>query len=364
LCILGGSPFHPGGLEAFCERAVTAIEAQRSEWSVTAIPSNSAYLSPATLPRLFKGLTALRAARRDGLDLVWLQFSNLTDLVYLCWAKFLGLPVVVTPHLGANSRVQRSASLRRASESILRLADRFALLFDGQGEEIALPECVPRSVVRTFLPEASLSAIPADRSGYPLRLVHASRLSEGKGSFRMVDLCAELQRSGIDFTARIIGRADPMIVARLRREIADAGLQDRVILEDWKAEAELLQALGEADLLIHLSTLDSFPLIVLEAMAMETMPVVLDMAGARAMVTEYDGVAVAAADPAGQAAQWVLDHPAADIRARAPLMAHAVRTDHRWKAMVARLVPMFSETVASFRARKGRPGERPQSGPG
>lgn len=354
MCILGGSPFHPGGLEAFCDRAAKAIETQRSEWRVTFVPANSAYLSPATLLRLIRGLAALRTAKRDGLDLVWLQFSNLTDLVYLCWGKLLGLPVVVTPHLGANSRVQRSAVLRRASASILKLADRFALLFDGQDREIALPERVPRSVIRTFLPEASLAALPADRTGHPLRLLHASRLSEGKGSFRMVDLCADLQRRGIDFTARIIGRADPGVLAHLRGEIADAGLQDRVTLEDWKAEGELLQALGEADLLVHLSTLDSFPLIVLEAMAMETLPIVLDMAGARAMVTDYDGVAVATADPVRQAAQWVSDHPVTEIRTRAPLMAQAVRGDHRWEAMVARLTPLFSETAGSYHARNGR----------
>lgn len=327
---------------------------QAGEWEAIALPANSAYLSPATLPRLVRGLAALRAARRDGLDLVWLQFSNLTDLVYLSGAKLLGLPVVVTPHLGANSRVQRSTLLRRASASILKLADRFALLFDGQDQEIALPERVPRSVIRTFLPEASLAGTPADRTGHPLRLLHASRLSEGKGSFRMVDLCADLLRRGIDFTARIIGRADPEVLARLRDEIAKAGLQDRVALEAWKAEGELLQALGAADLLVHLSTLDSFPLIVLEAMAMETLPVVLDMAGARAMVTAYDGVAVATADPVRQAAQWVSDHPVTEIRARAPLMAQAVRRDHRWDAMVARLTPLFSETVASYQARNGR----------
>ncbi|MEN3748078.1 glycosyltransferase [Sphingomonas sp. HF-S3] len=326
-------------------RATRAIEAHGGEWQAVALPTNSAYLSPARLPGLFRGLAALLRARREGLDLVWLQFSNLADLTYLAWAKLLGLPVLVTPHLGANSRLQRSPLLRRVSASLLTLADRLALLFEGQEDEILLPRRVPRSVIRTFLPEASLTAAPADRSSRPLQLVHASRLSEGKGSFRMLDLCTEMQRRDIDFTARIIGRAEPDILARIRRQIASAGLETRVSLEDWMTEEALLTALGEADILVHLSTLDSFPLIVLEAMAMGTMPVVLDMAGVRAMVTSYDGLVVPAGDAVAQAVDRVATLSPAEMRARGALMAGRVRTDHAWAAVVARLVPTFDETA-------------------
>jgi hypothetical protein len=41
------------------------------------------------------------------------------------------------------------------------------------------------------------------------------------------------------------------------------------------------QALREADVLVHLSTIDSFPLIVLEALAAGTLPLVFPMAGSR-----------------------------------------------------------------------------------
>jgi hypothetical protein len=145
LCILGGSVRDPGGVEAFCARALEAITAHWAGGDVLWIPTNSAYLSPARLPRLIAGLVAFRRAHRQRIDVVWLNVSNLPDLLYLLTAKLLGIRVIVTLHLGANSRLQRYGLLRGICKTLLRRADRIALLFEGQDKEIDLPDTVPRN---------------------------------------------------------------------------------------------------------------------------------------------------------------------------------------------------------------------------
>jgi glycosyltransferase involved in cell wall biosynthesis len=65
----------------------------------------------------------------------------------------------------------------------------------------------------------------------------------------------------------------------------------------WLDEGAMQEALREADVLVHLSTIDSFPLIVLEALAAGTLPLVFPMAGVEAMLARLDGMVVDAADP-------------------------------------------------------------------
>ena len=47
--IVGGTPAHRGGVEAFCERAIEALGCVPG-WQVDHLPSQSAYLRPAGLP--------------------------------------------------------------------------------------------------------------------------------------------------------------------------------------------------------------------------------------------------------------------------------------------------------------------------
>lgn len=343
LCVLGGSPHHPGGVETFCARATAAIAATpEAGWRAMWLPTSTAYLRPAGVPRLLRALAALRGAKRAGAALVWLQFSNLPDLVFLLAARLLRLPVLVTPHLGANSRLQRSARLRRLCVALLAGADRIGLLFPGQEAEISLPDGVPRAMLRTFLPAAALTAEPAERAPL-LTLIHASRLSEGKGSFRMVALCGALRRRGVPFAARIVGRGDAATLAQIRALIAEHEVVDAVTLTDWMGQDDLLAALRAADVLVHLSTLDSFPLIVLEAMAADTVPVVLDMAGVRAMTAPYGGLVAGAVE---EAADWLAARSLEAIRAEGEAIGAGVRRDYAWPAAVAAVAQAADATLA------------------
>lgn len=330
MLVLGGSLYHRGGLESFCERAAAAIGLHAPGWDAEWRPTDNASLTPARVPGAMRRLAGLVRAR-GRFDLVWLQWSTLTDLAFLHAARLIGLRVMVTPHLGANARLQRVDRLRGLCRRLLGAADGIALLYPGQGAEVALPIAVPQVTIRTFLPMQSLSPPAASVRSGPLRLVHAGRLSEAKGALRTIELCALLAARGIACEAQIVGRGDAALLARMRQAIAGAGLERQVTLTPWLAPEALGRALAEADVLAHLSLLDAFPLIVLEALAAGALPVVGEMAGAASMVAAYDGH-VAPGSSAAAAADWLASVPPAALRQRGAAAAARVRADYDWAA--------------------------------
>jgi glycosyltransferase involved in cell wall biosynthesis len=333
--ILGGSPNHPGGLEAFCERATGAL-AGRGEWRVGVLPTDTAFLTPRRVPAFLRGLSRLVRYRRHRPDCVWLQYVNLPDLAYLALAKLLGLRVVVTPHLGSAWRSQSQPVLRSISQRLLGLADRFALLSKTQELEIALPRGVPRSLIRTFLPAAALAVPPApDSPAESLQLLHSSRLSEGKGTFLFVEVCERLRDAGVLFQARIAGGADDETLARLHGMIDAKRLGDVVSVLGRLSTGELVALMRTSDVLVHLSRVDSYPLIVLEALACEMLPVCLELAGARDMVQSYDGYVVGSERPADDAAELLRGLGIAEARLRARAAGARVRADYEWDRCVA-----------------------------
>jgi glycosyltransferase involved in cell wall biosynthesis len=201
---------------------------------------------------------------------------------------------------------------------------------------------VPRAMIRTFLPAEVLEPRPAagHRCG-PLQIVHASRLSEAKGSFLVIDVCARLRDAGIPFTARIIGSADARTRAQLEAMIAERQLTREVELVGWTPPSALIGHLRDADVLIHLSRVDSYPLIVLEALASGMVPVAMDLAGARDMIETYDGAIVGTHSPADEAAAYLMRAAPADLRQRGAREADRVRSDFAWDEAAARLADVL-----------------------
>lgn len=335
MLVLGGSLDHRGGIEAFCERTVTAIDRHGETWQAVWWPTDTAYLSWRKIGTLTKAWRRLATIDQRDFDLVWLQWSTLADLIFLHRVVRRGFAVMVTPHLGANARLQRDPLLMALCTRLATKAGRFALLFEEQADEIALP-AIPRSTIGTFLPEETLTTPVSARTQGPLRLLHAGRLSREKGTLRMVEICALLRARNIPFEARIVGRAEPSFITELEAEIAQAGLQHSIDLAGWMDGPHLRDALGHTDVLIHLSELDSFPLIVLEALAAGALPIVADMAGAASMVRHYDGL-VTPGSSVQAAADWLAAMSPDAIRQRGRDAANLVRQDHAWPRIVAEL---------------------------
>lgn len=333
LLILGGSSDHLGGVEAFCERSAQALSARQSDWRIARLPTSTAYLTIRKLPRYVRGLASLVLYRLRRPDCVWIQYVNLPDLGYVALAKLLGMRVMVTPHLGSNWRSQSNPFLRSISGWLLGRADRLALISRTQELEIKLPSDVPRSDIRNFLPAELLSGEPPVQGDAPaaLRLIHSGRLSEGKGTFLFVDVCAELKKRDVPFRAQITGGADEATYSRLREQIESLGLVDDVIVRGRVSDADLLAALRASDVLVHLSRIDSYPLIVLEAMTCSMLPVCMELAGARDMIQTYDGRVVSATDAVDETVVFLAGLSVDEARRRGQAAAARVRADYSWE---------------------------------
>jgi len=337
ICLVGGTEAHRGGLEAFCDRAMAAVAAARPDWTMVPFATGTAYRPLASLLALPAQFLALRRAAR-GWDLAWVQVSNLPEACYVLLARMAGLPVLATPHFGANARLQTQGWRRRACRWLLGRAGVLGLLFDGQADEIALPPHVPAQTLGTFLPAASFAhQAAAPRADGPLRLIHAARFSADKGSLRMLELCAALRRAGVPFQAQLVGRGDAATMAQMHEAIARDDLSAQVELVGWLDEGGMQQALRHADVLVHLSSIDSFPLIALEALAADCLPLVYPMAGVVTMVAAMGGMVAEAADPVASAVAQLTATNAQDLHRHAADAGARTRAAYAWPVMVDRL---------------------------
>jgi glycosyltransferase involved in cell wall biosynthesis len=268
---------------------------------------------------------------------LWLQYVNLPDLLFLPVAKLLRMRVLVTPHLGLNWRSQKNPALRLTSRLLLRLAHRLALISRTQENELALPTGVPRSYIRNFLPRSVVEAAPRPNSqledaGQELRLVHSGRLSAAKGTIRFLEVCARLRDAKVDFTARVTGLADDETGIAIATFIEQYKLGGQVTVLGRIPHADLEEVLRSSDVLVHLSTIDSYPLIVLEALACETLPICVDLAGARDMIEQYDGLTVSTATAVADTVDALRSWDRTSLRQRAMVAGAAVRQDYSWDA--------------------------------
>jgi glycosyltransferase involved in cell wall biosynthesis len=124
---------------------------------------------------------------------------------------------------------------------------------------------------------------------------------------------------------------------RLHAMIGEHALADQVSVLGRVPEDELLGHLRGSDVLIHLSSIDSYPLIVLEAMACSVTPVVLELAGARDMVDTYGGHVVQRCNAVGDTVEWLRRCDLAALRKTRADIARRVRADYAWPRCSAAL---------------------------
>lgn len=330
--LLGGSLQQPGGVEAFCDRSMEALKRRDSAWRIHRIATETAYLTVGRIPIVLAGLREVIRYRKLRPDVAWVQYVNLPDLAYVIVAKLCGMRVMVTPHLGSNWRSQSNPILRWISGTLLGLADRLALISKTQELEIALPANRPRSLIRNFLPETILTNTLPEEGARPqvMQLLHSARLSADKGTFMVVEVCAKLRDLKIPFVTRITGGADPETYAKLDALIAHHGLENQVLVLGRVTEEKLLETLRDSDVLIHLSRIDSYPLILLEAMASSMLPVAMELAGARDMIATYDGTVVSQLHPVEETVEFLVAAKLDDLRHRGRHQASRVRADYHW----------------------------------
>lgn len=328
--LLGGTPHVRGGVEIFSERATLAL--RQYGLDVVHLPTNTAFLRPNRFPALISSyLASCRAVLRA--KNVWLQYGNFFDLFYLALGLLPGVRIIVTPHLGSNWRSQQRDLLRAIAKLLLARADAIALLSGTQQEELDLPETVGKAHVRTFLPSAlfQLKSVKQEPAGdEPLKLIHAGRLSSGKGTIKILDIARKLQTANVPFALSLVGTPDPQARSAIDAALSNTSLAAHLHFIGQVDERTLLKRLSEADILLHLSEVDSFPLIVLEALGCGAYPICLSLAGARNMTETYAGTVLSSDDPVGECAALLAGIDRNNLRAKTAKAAASLRSDYSW----------------------------------
>ena len=207
-----------------------------------------------------------------------------------------------------------------------------------EAEEVALPRGTAKFKILTFLPR-SLSSVrrndPEPTAADTLNLIHAARLSKGKGTFSFIEVCARLKRSGLRIRGRLAGSCDDVTVQEIRSLVLARNLVNEIEFLGSLSESDLLGELVRADVLVHLSRIDSFPLIVLESIGCGVFPICLDLSGARAITGSYCGHVVSDPDTEKKVANFILAAELPRLKQNAQAAGSRLRGDYDWAQCVA-----------------------------
>ena len=316
------------------------------------VRTDGPYLRIGTLHLFMSSFVSILWHRRRRWDCVWLQYVSFPELALLCWCRLLGFTVVVTPHLGANWRSTRNPLLRLITHAVLKLSTSLALLAESQAEELPFPQTVPLRQIRTFLPEAIAAPWASSHSG-PLRLIHVARLSAAKGTFDFLEVCRLLRAVGTPIEAKLVGQVSPADLDAIMSFIARHDLADIVRYLGVMRETEVLVALRRSDVLVHLSTIDSYPLIVLEAIGSGVYPICKDLPGARSICERYCGAIVGLTAGPAEVVEVLRGDPN-EWRQATRGASEAVRRDHDWQLCADLTSSILRDAVAVGRTEFGR----------
>ena len=168
---------------------------------------------------------------------------------------------------------------------------------------------------------------PADPTR-PFTVLCVGTLHEVKGQAVLVDACRQLRDAGVEVRVRIVGEGEDE--AMLSDRIAAAGLGSTVTLDGRLNRAQVIEALGEADLLVAPSVIASngkregIPVVLMEAMSCGLPVVASRLSGIPELVDdEVSGVLVPPGDAASLAAAIRRLVEDADLRARMGTAARA-----------------------------------------
>lgn len=210
-----------------------------------------------------------RMMEADGIGHVHCHFANHPALAGFIIQRLSGIPYSFTAH-GSDLHVDRHMLSAKVAESS------FVVPISRYNRDLIVDECGPESASKLAIIHTGVDTAhfrPTDRppTDRPFTIVCVGTLHEVKGQVHLVRACARLSRRGIDLVCHLVGDGPdrPM----LEREIAAAGLQDRVVLDGMMDRDALASLLAEADVLVAPSVptaegkREGIPVVLMEAMS-------------------------------------------------------------------------------------------------
>ena len=121
-----------------------------------------------------------------------------------------------------------------------------------------------------------------------IRIVSVSRLSPEKNVDAVVDVAKNLKERGFKFQWFIVG--DGECASMIQARIFEYGLESTVYLAGQQINP--FPWIKGADIMVHLSPVESFGLVLIEAMVLKTFVIAVESIGAKELINQQNGVMV------------------------------------------------------------------------
>jgi glycosyltransferase involved in cell wall biosynthesis len=293
--IIGGSSWGNGGVERYCDRLVTLL--RQSEYDnvihhrldsailKAASPMRAALcFTKALLCLAFRYLSARRTGHRP---LLWIQYGNGLDLLAVFTLAMLSRSrVVCTVHASQTWKHMHSKIGRLLTYAILRLTRRVFVLAEFQVAELMQAGVRNVQKIPTLLPAWVNESAARRTSARGLHILFVGRVTQEKGILDLLYVAEALKERGEDFSLTVVGPVDSTLQRNIRSYLLERGIdQVRVIGEC--DEDGVLDHLKNNRILLYPSYVDTYPLIVLEAMAAGLHVIAYDLPGAREITSHY-----------------------------------------------------------------------------
>lgn len=131
------------------------------------------------------------------------------------------------------------------------------------------------------------AALVKDSASETVKLLYLSNFARSKGVFVLLKALSLLHRKGRRFTASIVGNPADVTKEEIERFVSENGLSQLVTVEDAKYGQEKYVAFMNADIFIHPTLNDAFPLVILEAMQFQ-LPVISTFEGAIPEIVDHE----------------------------------------------------------------------------
>jgi glycosyltransferase involved in cell wall biosynthesis len=317
------------------------------------------------VPGLFRSLDGLSMAlcslpllwrlKREGHNLIDAHFAYPDGYAAMRLGRWLKLPVTITLR-GTEAPLSKDAGRRQSmlaalagASRVFAVSDSLKRLMAGLGADAGKIRVVGNGVdTGVFHPVDKAEARRA--LGLPAAakvLVSVGGLVERKGFHRVIEVLPKLKLAYPDLRYLVVGGGGPEgdISERLRRQVAELGLEDAVRFLGAMPPTALKQPLSSADVFVLATANEGWANVFLEAMACGLPVVATDVGGNREVVCREDlGRIVPCGDPAALA-EALGGALAADWdRAAIIDYAHA----NGWDSRVAALVEEFQALAADY----------------
>jgi glycosyltransferase involved in cell wall biosynthesis len=253
-----------------------------------------------------KVVHAARLMAAEGVDHVHCHFANHPAAAGFVIHRLTGIPFSFTAH-GFDLHVDRRMLCAKIADAA------FVVPISKYNRELIVKECgehVRRKLVVIHCGVDTRFFRPADPSPVdqgPLSILCIGKLHEVKGQKHLVEACRLLYEAGIDFACAFVG--DGPDRRELTRQIAESGLEGRVVILGERDRLEIARLLSSAHVLAAPSVparsgkREGIPVVLMEAMSAEVAVVASRLSGVPELVEDgVSGLLVPPGDAAALAA--------------------------------------------------------------